>query len=203
MLVIVSRVLNKSLTVLQHNVTMHTTLTTFDGYPRSDIDVAQIRTTRARIVRLKNDYKSLSEKIEKGLHEHWANASSESASASTSISATSSSRQQTNGSASTAASSAIEAPFAKVNSVVPSSPADTAGLKAGDKITRFGYANWMNHEKLAKVAQVVQQNEGREIVVRVLRPADIGGGSETVEVRLVPRHNWGGRGMLGCHLLPL
>lgn len=51
-------------------------------------------------------------------------------------------------------------PFAKVNSVVTGSPADTAGLQAGDAILSFGAANWTNHEKLGKVAQVVSQNEG-------------------------------------------
>lgn len=172
---------------------MNTSLTTFDGYPRADIDVAQIRTTRARIIRLKNDYKDLMSKIEVGLHEHHASAQ---AAAAASPAATRAAQAQ-------AAQNTIEAPFAKVNSVVPSSPAETAGLKAGDKITRFGSANWMNHEKLSRVAQTVQQNEGREIAIKVLRSAAVGGGSEMLELKLVPRHNWGGRGMLGCHLLPL
>lgn len=185
---------------------MQTTLTTFDGYPRPDIDVAQIRTTRARIIRLKNDYKTLMNKIEEGMHEHWANAaSSQSTAAAPTTGARATTTAPTGQTTNTATSSTagIEAPFAKVNSVVPSSPADTAGLKPGDKVTRFGYVNWMNHEKLSKVAQVVQQNEGREIAIKVLRPAAVGGGSESLEMTLVPRHNWGGRGMLGCHLLPL
>ena len=54
----------------------------------------------------------------------------------------------------------IETPFARVNSVVDGSPADAAGLKAGDKIRTFGSVNWMNHEKLSKVAEVVQRSEG-------------------------------------------
>ena len=54
----------------------------------------------------------------------------------------------------------IETPFAKVNSVVAKSPADDAGLKAGDGIRRFGNVNWINHEKLSKVAETVQRNEG-------------------------------------------
>ena len=56
--------------------------------------------------------------------------------------------------------SVIETPFAKVNSVVEGSPAYTAGLRAGDRIRAFGAANWMNHEKLTKVAEVVQRSEG-------------------------------------------
>lgn len=53
----------------------------------------------------------------------------------------------------------IEAVFATVNSVTPSSPADQAGLKAGDKVKRFGSVGALNHEKLSKVATEVQQNE--------------------------------------------
>ena len=53
-----------------------------------------------------------------------------------------------------------ETPFARVNTVESGSPAHEASLKAGDKIRTFGSANWTNHENLAKVAEVVQRNEG-------------------------------------------
>ena len=53
--------------------------------------------------------------------------------------------------------------FARVNSVVPASPADQAGLKAGDAVRSFGTVNWINHERLTKVAETVQQNEGVSI----------------------------------------
>ena len=54
----------------------------------------------------------------------------------------------------------VDTPFAKVNSVVSGSPADAAGLKAGDRVRRFGEVNWLNHEKLSKVAETVQRNQG-------------------------------------------
>lgn len=41
---------------------------------------------------------------------------------------------------------------------MPGSPADSAGLKTGDKILKFGDVNWMNHEKLSKLAETVAQN---------------------------------------------
>jgi 26S proteasome non-ATPase regulatory subunit 9 len=43
----------------------------------------------------------------------------------------------------------------------------------------------------------VSVTQGREIDVVVLRD------EERVEIKLTPRTGWGGRGMLGCHLLPL
>lgn len=54
----------------------------------------------------------------------------------------------------------LEQPFAKVNSVVAASPADRAGLKAGDLIRNFGYVNHANHDNLKKVGECVQGNEG-------------------------------------------
>ncbi|KAL8812414.1 MAG: hypothetical protein Q9223_007300 [Gallowayella weberi] len=151
-----------------HGVNMNTSLTTFDGYPRDDIDVAQslppsylgadtayssvVRTTRARIIRLRNDYKSLMSKIEDGLHAHHAQARS----IPTVQSNISSSQLPTS------PASSLEAPFAKVNSVVAGSPADDAGLQAGDTIRRFGDVDWINHEKLSKVAETVQRSEGNK-----------------------------------------
>ncbi|KAJ9646439.1 putative 26S proteasome regulatory subunit [Coniosporium tulheliwenetii] len=174
---------------------MNTSLTTFDGYPRDDIDVAQIRTTRARIIHLKNDYKDLMNRIEAGLHAYHASAAA--------ANATRSERQAATTGSSTSGREALEAPFAKVNSVVPDSPADTAGLKAGDSILRFGTATWMNHEKLSKVAEVVSQNEGRPIPVKVSRRDPSSDSTQELQISLTPRRNWGGRGLLGCHLLPL
>ncbi|KAF2751543.1 hypothetical protein M011DRAFT_464265 [Sporormia fimetaria CBS 119925] len=134
-----------------HGVKMTTSLTTFDGFPRSDIDVAQIRTTRARIIRLKNDYKDLMSRIETGLHEHHAR-----------LQAVQDSHTTTAASLSTGSAIPVvlDAPFARVNSVVPGSPADTAGLEIGDNITKFGWVDWKNHEKLARVSEVVSQNVG-------------------------------------------
>lgn len=105
-------------------------------------------------------------KIEDGLHSHHAQARNLAA-----IRSASYSSQLSTSTASGAASgsSNLEAPFAKVNSVVAGSPAEDAGLRAGDKISRFGNVDWMNHEKLSKVAETVQRNEGVSCTVFILR----------------------------------
>lgn len=129
---------------------MQTPLCTFDGYPRDDIDVAQIRIARSRIIHLRNDYKDLMNRIERGLHAHHAIiAASLAADPPPSIISSSSA----------AAAQSIEAPFARVNTVAPGSPAADAGLRPGDYIKRFGSANILNHERLTKVAEVVEQSE--------------------------------------------
>lgn len=55
---------------------------------------------------------------------------------------------------------ALDDPFAKVNTVASGSPAELAGLQAGDEIRNFGYVNRSNHDSLKKVAECVQVNEG-------------------------------------------
>lgn len=140
---------------------MNTPLTTPDGFPRADIDVAQIRTTRARIIRLKNDHKALMVKVEDAVHQQFAAGKPEDLPARDAPT-------RTPASGATPAP-VVEPPFAKVNSVVSASPADQAGMKAGDKVTKFGSVNWTNHERLGRVAQVVQQSENVGHLTSVLR----------------------------------
>ena len=92
-------------------------------------------------------------KIELGLHDHHA-AYQASNLASTSMSS------YRNGEDNVGSHGIPEAPFARVNSVVTGSPADQAGLKAGDRIRKFENVNFMNHERLSKIAEAVQRNRG-------------------------------------------
>ncbi|KAL1988324.1 hypothetical protein VTN96DRAFT_10007 [Rasamsonia emersonii] len=204
-----------------HGVDMNTPLLTPDGFPRNDIDVAQIRITRARIIHLRNDHKEVMKYLEKGLHAHFEAlrqaqgaptgdpaSTSTTAPTSTSVPAsasasTSTSQPQITQETSTSQAGMVETPFARVNSVASGSPADRAGLKAGDTIRSFGGVNWVNHERLTKIGEVVQQNEGRAIVVKVIRKNESGQGTTELSLTLVPQRNWGGRGLLGCHLVPL
>ena len=62
---------------------------------------------------------------------------------------------------------------------------------------KFGTCYAHNHQKMTRLAEVVQSSEGRQIDVIVLRA------EERIGIRLTPRTGWGGRGMLGCHLLPI
>ena len=138
---------------------MNTSLLTFDGFPRSDIDVAQIRTTRARIIRLKNDHKALMAKLEIAVQEQFAAGKGADGASRNATDVASSQTAATVSATSSSGAPVIEPPFAKVNTVAAGSPAAQAGLQPGDKVIRFGTCNWTNHDRLSKVAQVVQQNE--------------------------------------------
>ncbi|KAF4436243.1 26S proteasome non-ATPase regulatory subunit 9 [Fusarium acutatum] len=136
-----------------HGVDMNTPLLTNDGFPRADIDVAQIRTTRARIIRLRNDYTALMTRIEKFLHDHFASLDENE-------SAPVASSRNSQGILPDSVSTPLDPPFAKINTVAAGSPAESAGLKPGDEIRNFGYVNRANNDNLRKVAECVQGNEG-------------------------------------------
>ena len=181
---------------------MNTPLLTPDGFPRADLDVAQIRTTRARIIHLRNDYKELMVVIEKAVHAHFENLQKNPVQAATSAPLANGTTNGVNGTHATrAAATILEPPFAKVNSVVEGSPAEQAGLKPQDLIREFGYVNRRNHDGLKKVAECVMGNEGQNVLVKVSR--GIGFDAQEMNLTLVPRKDWGGRGMLGCHIVPI
>jgi 26S proteasome non-ATPase regulatory subunit 9 len=94
--------------------------------------------------------------IEKTIHEHFASLAQQPPEAADA----SSSQLFENRPLAARPAPALDVPFAKVNSVVPGSPAESAGLRAGDEIRNFGYVNRSNNEGLRRVADCVQGNEG-------------------------------------------
>jgi 26S proteasome regulatory subunit N4 len=63
----------------------------------------------------------------------------------------------------------VSTPFASVDQVTPSSPASLAGLQVGDKLVEFGEANWLNHDGMRKVAEVVQRNENVGVQIQTFQ----------------------------------
>lgn len=112
-------------------------------------------------------------------------------------------------------------PFVLVDSVSPGSPAEAAGLQPGDRISKFGAIDQHNHNELRSMVEEVAKNENvrtstsplgllsvtntlTQRPISVLLQRDSSSGlPEDVQVQLIPRKDWGGRGSLGCHLVPL
>ncbi|KAI1004083.1 hypothetical protein K3495_g4124 [Podosphaera aphanis] len=182
-----------------HNVDMKTSLLTPDGFPRADIDVAQIRTTRARITYLVNDLKSLMSVIERHIHAHFAKISANESRSSESV--TKEEHSLSSQPAPDNIQPPLTLPFAKVGSVVEHGPADSAGLQSGDLIRSFGFVNASNNDGLKRLSECVNGNIGHDISVKVSRPLS-GGRIQELDLVLKPSQNWGGRGLLGCHVVP-
>jgi len=90
--------------------------------------------------------------------------------------------------------------FAKVNTVAPGSPAASAGLQRDDLIEKFGpltASSFVPPSSLQPLADLVASNENRPITIRILRRS-----RQPIFLTLTPTQGWGGRGMLGCHIVP-
>lgn len=170
---------------------MTTPLVDREGFPRADLDIYAIRRARTRIIELRNDLRDVTNDIGKVLEEIYD------PSVATSVSLTSASAEV----ASQPSSSEDEKlkPFARVDGVAPESPAAESGLRREDLIVKFGHltrSSFTAAALLQPLAELVSVSENRELAVQVFREG------ETLDLKFVPRKGWGGRGMLGCHIVP-
>jgi Nas2 N_terminal domain/PDZ domain len=89
-------------------------------------------------------------------------------------------------------------PLARVESVASASPAAAAGLQPDDLILSFGPIT----DSLSDVSDLVRSAAADNALVE-LRVLRCGGINDTLMVlRLQPRP-WNGRGLLGCHIVPV
>ncbi|KAK1328620.1 hypothetical protein QTO34_012193, partial [Cnephaeus nilssonii] len=172
-------------------VGMNEPLVDCEGYPRSDVDLYQVRTARHNIVCLQNDHKAVMKQVEEALHQLHARDKEKQA-------RDMAEAQEEAMSQSLGQSEGLSPPqaFAKVNSISPGSPASIAGLQVDDEIVEFGSVNTQNFQSLQNIGTVVQHSEGKPLNVTVIRRG------EKHRLRLVPTR-WAGKGLLGCNIIPL
>ncbi|KAF4617731.1 hypothetical protein D9613_006124 [Agrocybe pediades] len=162
-----------------NNADMQTPLVDAEGFPRADMDIYAVRGARVRIIELRNDLRDVIDAIGKALEGVFDPT----------LVVHDTPVQE-------AAAGPLK-PFAKVDGVAPGSPAADALLQRGDLLVKFGRLdqNSIKNGSLQPLAEIVAENEGRVIPIRVLR-------DDKIEfLSLTPRKNWGGRGMLGCHIV--
>ncbi|XP_053442976.1 26S proteasome non-ATPase regulatory subunit 9 isoform X1 [Nycticebus coucang] len=175
----------------QKGIGMNEPLVDSEGYPRSDVDLYQVRTARHNIICLQNDHKEVMKQVEEALHQLHARDKEKQA--------RDMAEAQEEAMSHKPGQSVSHRPsqaFAKVNSISPGSPASTAGLQVDDEIMEFGSVNIQNFHSLSNISTVVQHSEGKSLNVVVIRRG------EKHQLRLVPTR-WSGKGLLGCNIIPL
>ncbi|KAG9331716.1 hypothetical protein JZ751_018371 [Albula glossodonta] len=171
--------------VLEDGVGTEGPLVDLEGYPRSDVDVYQVRTARHSISCLQNDHKAIMVEIEEALHRLHALEKAK--------------REQNQPHAQAGAmdqGASLPLPFARVDTITQGSPASQSGLRVGDEVIGFGSVNSGNFQNLQNIASVVQHSEGKPLSITVVRSG------QKVHLSLTPQR-WSGRGLLGCNIVPL
>ena len=87
-------------------------------------------------------------------------------------------------------------PFAKVLVVVSGSPADKAGIKQGDLMSRFGSVDKKNFSQLKNISDVAESSRNRVVEVLVVR------GGDQKKLKLTPS-TWSGAGLIGFKIRPI
>ncbi|XP_047617567.1 26S proteasome non-ATPase regulatory subunit 9 [Phacochoerus africanus] len=175
----------------QKGVGMNEPLVDCEGYPRSDVDLYQVRTARHNIVCLQNDHKAVMKQVEEALHQLHARDKEKQA-----RDLAEAHREALGLGLGQSQGLSLPQAFAKVNSISPGSPASIAGLQVDDEIVEFGSVNTQNFQSLQNIGSVVQHSEGKPLNVTVIRRG------EKHQLRLVPTR-WAGKGLLGCNIIPL
>ncbi|XP_067862411.1 26S proteasome non-ATPase regulatory subunit 9 isoform X1 [Heptranchias perlo] len=169
----------------QNSAGMDEPLVDIEGYPRTDIDVYEVRTARHNIICLQNDHKALMKQIEKALHQ--LHARDREKHRLDEAEAHQETMEQEN---------SVLSAFAKIDTVSPGSPASISGLQVGDEIIEFGSVNTHNFQNLQNIATVVQHSEGKPLSITIIR------NGQNIHIGLTPQR-WSGRGLLGCNIVPL
>ena len=172
-----------------------------EGYPRGDIDIISVVQDRKQLNELRNDHKAIMKEIEEGLHRLHAldrrhGDFEDNVSVQRSV--------HVDVEASTLTVDAVTAApdphrsFALVDEVSESSPGSDAGLRPGDEVVACKYVTFETPNALQVFSRLVNDaaKESEELNVRVKR------GEIIMTVALKPSEGWGGRGVLGVHLVP-
>ena len=188
-----------------------------EGFPRADVDVHATRTLRHQLACLNTDHKALMQRVEAGLHAHYAALRAEGPSGKSPAAAPpprpaaaaqgrvaptgpGSAAVAVGAATGTAAPSAVAndalAPFAAIDEVAEGGPAASAGVAVGDKLVSFGSLNATNHDQFRALGSLTQRSVGSSLAIVVERAG------RRLELQLQPRR-WAGNGLLGCHLAPL
>ncbi|GJQ11344.1 hypothetical protein GpartN1_g3135.t1 [Galdieria partita] len=184
---------------------LHGNLLDSEGFPRSDVDIVSVRSQRQRIAHLYTDHRSITDELEHLLHSILGRGSESTSVTGSNMSSTeplllSNIRRQ--GSESfTVPLASLGRPFAVVDRVVASSPADLAGMKDGDRIIAFANISTETKgsetEAYRALAATVRDFLYVCVPIAVERINPETQQSLAVHLSITPMP-WDGPGLLGC-----
>ncbi|KAJ9437322.1 putative 26S proteasome non-ATPase regulatory subunit 9 [Diplonema papillatum] len=180
-----------------------------DGFPRADCDLFAVTRSRGRVACLRNDLKDLmkrAETIMHAIHKAAAMQPDDVASALPTSASLGDACESTQPAAHVdAAKDTVDPlvarytaydPFLTVSSVLPTSPAEEAGLLKDDFIVAWSGVTKQHPDAMAMISQITKRHENEELAVVIRR------GGETRKLLITPK-KWSGNGLLGCVLLRL
>ncbi|KAM7267722.1 hypothetical protein ACFE04_009888 [Oxalis oulophora] len=173
------------------------TLVDSEGFPLPEIDIPTIRAQRRHLIELKNDYKEITEKIDRNLQIlHSArlpaklnDSGNQGASITDGVGSTASENAVAESSSAMDVDVILKLPFAVIDEITDSSPAAEDGLQLGDTILRFGNVE-AGDNLMQRLATEGQKNQGSAVPVTVMRQGAM------INLTVTPR-TWQGRGLLG------
>eukprot|EP01035_Chromulina_nebulosa_P021499 gene21499-27843_t len=165
-----------------------------DGFPRSDIDIYNIKSKRNRLAVLNTDHKNIMKQIEQLLpivYEELNNNNNV-------ITAGNDRLIQESFTQTSEEYKSINTikPFAKIDEILQESPARLCGLLDNDLLISFGDITSETTDPLAAIPSLVRQNINKSIILVIQRNGII------MNIDIVPKV-WSGRGVLGCHITPI
>ena len=173
-----------------------------EGFPRDDIDIISVLHDRKQLKELQNDHKAIMKEMEDGLHRlHALDRRHGDFESNTDRGRT----VQVDAQAPMQVVDAVTAEpdprraFALIDEVSENSPSSDAGLRVGDEVIRCKHVTFETPNALQVLARLVNEaaNECEEIDIMIKR------GEVVMLVAMRPSLSWGGRGALGCHLVPI
>ncbi|PIN00950.1 26S proteasome regulatory complex, subunit PSMD9 [Handroanthus impetiginosus] len=173
-----------------------------EGFPRTDIDISNVRADRRRLAELRNDHKDITEKINQNIQLlHSAKLTPTIPSVEDSgpkdqdenVGMSSAFSNPVAGGSSSAmdVDLVVSRPFAVVDEITEGSPASEDGLQLGDQIVKFGNVE-IGENLLQRLASEAQNKQGQAVSLVVMRQGAL------ISMTVTPRA-WSGRGLLGCH----
>ncbi|ODV90773.1 hypothetical protein CANCADRAFT_2499 [Tortispora caseinolytica NRRL Y-17796] len=169
-------------------VSFDTPVLTEDGFPRADINVAEIRHIRTQIIRTRNDINGITSKIGALLLEHFDEIRTRKSDKDDNLKSIDVVKHKEEPGNRGDEKTEDLIPFAIIDAIEDKGPAEKAKLRVGDKILAFGPVKTGRRNIREAVIDISKQDEIPIIVRQQQDSSEV-----TFYTVLRPENNWGGK----------